>query len=261
MKTRNSVLLFCVSLLLIGVANTAVARDVEYDGREATIYVTPGEPTQITFPNQVTGGFKSQKSNVNLEKQDNYLVLFAKPGLKREGESVIVAIEDKRTYALRVRPSDETLPRDDLVEIHDLRPPMIVEEEELIPEQSRKKVRNPISKLMRDMIMVAEFGKKKQIAGYRRSNRYSGETVMHDGALEATIEEIFMGSDLWGYVLRVENKLDITQRLNPASFRLDGARAVSAQNWELAPRPQNDEQMIANAHQGKVYIITQAKRR
>lgn len=261
MKIKNSVLLLGVSMLLIGVVSTAFAREVEYDGRETTIYVTPGEPTQVTFPNKVVGGYKSQKSNVNIEKQDTYLVVFARPGLKSEGESIIVAIEDKRTYALRVRPSDEQAPRDDLVEIFDNRPPMIVEEEELLPDEKQKKVRNPISKLMRDMVLVAEFGKKKQIPGYRRSNRYSGETVLHDGTLEASIEEIFMGTDLWGYVLKVENKLDIIQRLNPASFRLDGTRAISAQNWELAPRPQNDEQMIASEHEGKVYIITRAKRR
>ena len=114
---------------------------------------------------------------------------------------------------------------------------------------------------MREMILVAEFGKQKGITGYRRSNRFSGQTVLDDGAIEARVDEIFMGTDMWGYVLNVENKLGTAQRINPATFRLDGTKAVSAQRWELSPRPVTTEEEVAKGHQGKVYIITRAKRR
>jgi len=118
-----------------------------------------------------------------------------------------------------------------------------------------------VNGLMRNMILTAEFGIQRGIPGYRRSNRYSGETVLHDGALEAKIDEIFMGPDHWGYVLSVENKLDTTQKINPASFRMDGTEAVTAQRWELSPRAVTDEQRIAAAHRAKVYVVTKAKRR
>jgi hypothetical protein len=113
--------------------------------------------------------------------------------------------------------------------------------------------------LVRELILVAEYGKQRNIPGYRRSNKYTGETVMHDGSIEAKIDEIFMGPDYWGYVLNVENLLDTTQKLNPASFRLDGTRAVSAQRWELSARPQTAEQRLAKKHVAKVYIVTRAK--
>ncbi len=84
---------------------------------------------------------------------------------------------------------------------------------------------------------------------------------MNDGTVEAKIQEIFMGSDLWGYVVEVENLLDTSYKLNPASFRLDGTRAVAADRWELSPRPQTAEQKMAGGHKGKVYIVTRSIRR
>jgi hypothetical protein len=108
------------------------------------------------------------------------------------------------------------------------------------------------------MVLVAEFGKRKNIPGYRRSNRYTGETVLHDGAVEVKIDEIFMGSDYWGYVLSAENLLDTNQKLNPATFRLDGTRAVSAERWELAGRPQTAEQKVSGAHKSKIYVVVKA---
>jgi hypothetical protein len=53
--------------------------------------------------------------------------------------------------------------------------------------------------------------------------------------------------------------LDTTQIINPASFRLDGTRAISARNWELAPRPMNAEQELAGKERTKIYIVTRAK--
>ena len=117
-----------------------------------------------------------------------------------------------------------------------------------------------VAGLMREMVLVAELGKSKGIPGYRRSNKFSGETVLADGTMNATVDEIFMGTDYWGYVLTVENKLDTSQRINPATFRIDGTRAISANKWELSPVPLTDEQKITQGHRGKVYIVTRSKR-
>ena len=111
---------------------------------------------------------------------------------------------------------------------------------------------------MRDMILVAEFG-KPSIAGYKVSERYKGETVLRDGTLVAKIDQIFLGSKFWGYVIDTSNLLDQTQRLNPASFRIDGTRAISASRWELTGRPLNIEQQLAGKDKTKVYVITKAR--
>lgn len=247
--------------------DSALARDLNYGGDEAVVYVKPGEPTQVTFPGKIEGGFKKDKnSNLVLERQDNFLIVFARPQLGIEGESIIVHLDDKRSYALRMTPSTGDSDRDVAVKIVDTREPDTNSEElaagapQPIEKNAEFAPTSTISGLMREMMLVAEFGKAKGIPGYRRSNRYTGETVLHDGTMEAKIDEIFMGTDLWGYVLSIENKVETSQRINPASFRLDGTRAISASSWELAPVPLTAEQKIANAHRTKVYIITRAKR-
>ena len=247
--------LISVIAVTAGFAGTVYAKEIRYDGSEQTVFVTPGEPTQITFPGRVEGGFKNRDSRVAIEKQDNYLIVFAKPGLSLEGEGIIVQIDDKRTYSIRVMPADDENKRDGNITITDMRPPMISEEE-----VDSKGKPGAIAELMKNVVLVAEFGKRKTIPGYRRSNQHSGETVLYDGALKATLDEIFIGPNLWAYVVSVENQLDITQKINPASFRLDGTRAVAAQRWELAPRPQTAEQESAGAHKGKIYVITRSKR-
>lgn len=244
--------------------NCAWARDVRYNGDENVVYVTPGEPTQIQFPGDVAGGFKRKQSKLALERQDNYLVVFAQPDLQPEGEAILVHLNDKRTYSVRVIPSSDENQRDGFVHILDDRAPEVSNGEEDDTISEKKAAYAPptiVSGLMREMVLTAEFGKQKGITGYRRSNRFAGETILNDGAINAKIDEIFMGSDLWGYVVSVENMLDTTQRINPATFRMDGTRAISATQWELAPQPLTDEQKIANAHRGKIYIITRAKRR
>lgn len=252
------------ALILLAAVPAAHARDVAYsDSEEAMVYVRPGEPTQVTFPSSLEGGFKRKQSSLALERQENNLIIFAQPHLSPDGEAIIVHLEDKRSYSLRVMPADDEHPRDGFINIIDDRKPEVEVSEEETGTKQRRDFAPPtiVSGLMREMVLVAEFGKRDAIPGYRRSNRYSGETVLHDGAIKATIDEIYMGSNLWGYVLNVENLLDTTQRLNPASFRLDGTRAVSAERWELAPRPLTDEEKIAEGHTGKVYIVTRSKRR
>ncbi len=256
-------LFFLIGIITLGsFATDAQAREVEYLGSEETIYVTPGEPTQIAFPGNILGGYKRSQSSVTLDRKDNYLIIFARPELSVDGEAIIVHIDDRRSYALRVMPSSDIEPRDQLVTIRDEREPD-VETSITQPEPEQPTGFAPsstVSGLMREMVLVAEFGKQKGIPGFRRSNKYSGETILHDGTVSATIDEIFLGSNLWGYVLSVENKLDTTQKINPATFRLDGTRAISASQWELAPKPITDEQRISNKHVGKIYIVTRAKR-
>ncbi len=242
----------------------AEARDVRYSGSEQTIYVKPGEPTQVSFPSGIEGGFRRRNSAVKIERQENHLIVFAQPELSPEGEAIIVHLDDKRTYSIRVMPSDDVNVRDDRVKIIDDRVPEIDVEGPTYTESEKPSKFAPptvVSGLMREMILVAEFGKKKGIPGYRRSNRFSGETVLQDGTIMAKVDEIFMGTDLWGYVIEVENLLDTTHRLNPATFRLDGTRAVSAERWELAPRPLTAEQQISKEHRAKIYVITRSKRR
>ena len=252
----------CCAVIAI-TANDAEAREVRYDGSEQTVYVKPGEPTQISFPSKISGGFKRKNSSVKLERQENYLVMFARPDLLPEGEAIIVHLDDRRTYSIRVRPSSQSYPRDSKVTIIDDTLPEVEVEEEAINQNAPRRFAPPsvISGLVREMILVAEFGNRKGINGYKRSNRYSGEVVYHDGSLKATIDEIFMGPNLWGYVINVENLLDTAQRINPATFRMDGTRAITAENWELAPRPVTAEQKLANTHLGKVYVVTRSRRR
>ena len=103
-----------------------------------------------------------------------------------------------------------------------------------------------------------EFGKNK-IPGYRVTDQYAGEVIMDDGSLLVTIEKIFIGSDNWGYVLNAQNQLDSNQQLNPAAFRVAGTRAISANNWELAPRSLTAEQQLAGKDRAKVYVVTRAQ--
>lgn len=255
-------LLGAISLLLI--ASAAEAREVNYQGSEVPVYVTPGEPTQITFPSKIEGGFKRKHSALALERQGNFLVVFAQPEIPYEGEALLVHLGDQRSFALRIMPSDDDNPRDEFIDVRDMRGGSDGDEAGETNPYLQPRGFAPasvVSGLMREMMLVAEFGKRGGIPGYRRSNRYTGETVLHDGTIEAKVEEIFMGTDLWGYVLNVENLLDTNYKINPAAFRLDGTRAVGAETWELAPRPQTAEQKIAGTHKQKVYIVTRSLRR
>jgi len=251
-----------VSFVLVAVtADQASAREIRYQGQEVPVYVKPGEPTQLQFPGRIQGGFKRENSAVLLEKTDNYLIVFAQPQMIEDGEVILVHLDDSRSYSIRLRLSDANNQRDGAVEIVDTRPPPLPETAEEKPDFKVGKFAPPsrVAGFMRQMILTAEFGKRKAIPGYRRSNRFSGEVVLKDGAIEATIDEIYIGSNYWGYVISVENKLNTNQTLNPATFRLDGTRAVSMSTQQLAPVPLTNEQKIANAHKGKIYVITRAK--
>lgn len=258
-KIREAALLL---LTLVIAPLAAEARDVEYTNEEVSVYVTPGDPTQIQFPGAVSGGVKKKVSSLSLQHTDDNLVVFASEGITEAGEAIIVRLKDGRSYSVRVKRAEGENVRDDLVRLNDSKTSVLSDPSEEPLHRDRKfDTASPqlVSGLMREMVLVAEFG-KRSIPGYRVSDRYKGEPVMNDGTMVATIDKIFMGPNLWGYVLDAANLLDTTQKLNPASFRLDGTRAVSAQNWELAPRPMTAEQRISGRSNSKVYIVTRARK-
>lgn len=253
-----------LGLFLVCAPLVSQARDLEYEDSEVSVYVTPGEPTQVQFPDKIVGGFKKKISDVNLDRRDRDLILFASDSISDSGEAIIVRTDNGRSYSLRIRRATAENPRDDSVKIEDSRRAAIFEDGSEEPGSVAEPKKydfapaSTVSGLMREMVLAAEFGKSK-VPGYKVSTQYSGETVLHDGTIETKIDRIFIGPNLWGYVLTTENLLDQGQIINPATFRLDGTRAVSATRWELAPRPMNAEEQLAAKHQAKVYVITRAK--
>ncbi len=240
----------------------AWARDVKYNDSEVSIAVNPGEPTQVEFPNTVAGGYKKKLSAVTIDKRGASLVIFGSEGLPDEGEAIIVRLTDGRSYSLRVQRAADASARDTIVKIQDGREGAIGSDEEESPSTDKAMKFAPpstVNGLIREMVLSAEFG-KEQIQGYRVSDQMQGEVVLDDGTLVATVEKVFIGPNLWGYVIDAENKLDTAQKINPASFRIDGTRAISLSNWELAPRPLTNEQAIAQKHKSKVYVVARARR-
>ena len=259
---KNSIMTGLVLVAaLVALVSSAAAREVEYTDSELAVVVSPGQPTQIKFPGDVVSGYKNRTSALSLERNKSDLIVFAKEGLPDAGESIIVRLKDNRSYMLRIQPASESRQRDDVLTIEDNRSGMGDEDEDEITKRDKnwpEAPANSVSGLMREMILVAEFG-KKSIPGFRRSDRYKGEVVLDDGTMKATVSEIFLGANLWGYVIDAENALDQTQKINPATFRIDGTRAVSAEHWELAPKPLNVEQQIAGRDKTKIYVITKSK--
>lgn len=243
----------------------AMARDVEYSSGngEIQVWVNVGEPTEIVFEGgRIKDGFKNSNAGIALDRKDSSLVVFGKDNMNEAGEALLVRLEDGRSYPIRVRKSTPDNPRDAQVIVGDGKSAVgSAEEEESAPYRERSYEYAPASKvsgLMREMALVAEFG-KATIPGYQISEKFKGQTVVSDGAIIAKIDKIFVGPNLWGYVLDATNLLDQSQKLNPASFRIDGTRAVSASQWELAARPMDVEQQVANKHNTKVYIVTRAR--
>lgn len=264
MKSNSIFKIIVVALVALVCAGEAVARDTNYSGNEMAVYVTPGEPTQVTFPSKISGGFKRKHTSLALERQGNFLVIFAQPEIPYEGEALLVHLDDKRSYALRILPADDENTRDEFVNIKDLRENE-GDESNATPDNRFPNIGyappTVVPGLMREMVLVTEFGKKKGIQGYRRSNTYTGETVLHDGTIQAKIKEMFLGSNLWGYIIEVENLLDTSYKINPAAFRLDGTKAIMAERWELAAKPLTAEQELASAHKAKLYVVTKAYKR
>ncbi len=262
LKTKMLLIAFGVVTQILTISGATFAREVEYKGNEIEILVVPGEPTQLQFPDEIQGGFKKNLSSLHIDRKNKDLIVFASEGLPDKGEAVIVRLKNGKSYSIRILKTTEISERDDVVEILDDRRDYAKATEN--PKEYEKGVDgfappSAVSGLMRELVLSTEFG-KTVIPGYRPSERYTGETVLNDGAVKATIKEIYLGPELWGYVLEAENMLDQTIQLNPATFRLDGTRAISATRWELKPRPMNIEQQISKAEKAYVYIVTKARR-
>lgn len=244
---------------------SASARDLEYGGREISVFIKPGEPTQIQFPSTIAGGFKKKQSSLNLDRKGTDLVVFGQDSLTEAGEAIIVRLENGKSYSIRVHRSSPDKPRDDMVRIEDslTSPQSSGDDDDKDPPHKEKTFDyappNQVSGLMREMMLNAEFG-KTGITGYRVSDIHRGETVLSDGTITAKIDRIFIGPNLWGYVVDAENLLQTSQKINAGSFRIDGTLAISAKDWELAAQPLNHEQQIAAKHRTKLYIITRSKK-
>ncbi|MCB0318618.1 MAG: hypothetical protein KDD56_07660 [Bdellovibrionales bacterium] len=261
MKNFKKYVFILIASVVLGLPSAALCRDVEYKGGEVSVYIRPGEPTQIQFPEDIQSGYKRKQSALSIDKKGRDLVVFASDTLVNEGEAIIVRLNNGRSYSLRILKSDDQNLRDALVKIADDANLILSSEEEvgsISNPISEKASAQTVSGLLREMILVAEFG-KTNIQGYRVSNQYKGETVLNDGTIEAKIDKIFMGPKYWGYVMDAANKLGVSQKLNAATFRLDGTRAISAERWELSPTPLNIEEQIAGSHKAKVYVITKAR--
>ena len=255
-------IVFSILFCFMTITCNLFARDIEYNNIEIDVYVSPGEPTQIEFPSEVKGGYKKSTSNINIERKGRNLIVFGKETLPESGEAIIVSLENTKSYSIRIKPSDEDTPRDSIVSITDGNDFSFSSDEEYEPRFKQKVYGqapiNSVSGLMREMVLAMEFGKNK-IPGFRVSTKHSGEVILNDGTMLATIDKIYIGTDLWGYVLNAQNLLESNQQINPATFRVDGTRAVMAQRWELAPRAINAEQQISARDRSKVYIVTRAK--
>lgn len=249
-------------LILISWVDQGFARDIEYKDGEVSVYVAPGEPTQVQFPGTISGGFKRKQSSLSLDRKEGDLIIFASETLADNGEAIIVRLMDGRSYSMRVLRASQENPRDPTLKVKDDRGSLVAAADEEDPGYKERKYQvapsSTVAGLMREMVLVAEFG-KQSVAGYRISDRYSGQPVLNDGTILATVDKIFIGPNYWGYVVNAQNTLDTNQRINPATFRLDGTRAISINNWELAARPMNIEQQIAAKDKTKIYIITRAK--
>ena len=269
MKTRFTKLTVCVASAL-SVASLltapfqAFARDVEYTtGQgEVEVWVNVGEPTEIIFEGgKIKDGFKNSNAGIAIDKKDSSLVVFGKETMAENGEAILVRLDDGRSYPVRIRRANADNPRDAQIVVSDGKGALGGEEEEAKPFAERSYEYAPASKvsgLMREMVLVAEFG-KKNVPGYTLSERYKGQTVVSDGSVIAKVDKIFIGPNLWGYVLDASNLLDQSQKINAATFRIDGTRAISASNWELAARPLNIEEQVSGKHNPPVYVVTRAR--
>jgi len=265
-KTRSRLADLLVIQVVIAAAHPtlAYARDVEYSSGsgEIPVFVNVGEPTEIIFEGgRIKNGFKNRSAGIDLDRKDSSLIIFGKENMNENGEALLVRLDNGTSYPLRVRKANSDNPRDAQVVVGDGKGAMGAEEEEAPPFAERSFEYAPPSKvsgLMREMALVAEFG-KVSIPGYQVSDKFNGQTVVSDGAVIAKIDRIFVGPNLWGYVLDASNLLDQSQKLNPASFRIDGTRAISASNWELSARPMTVENQIAGRDKAKVYIVTRAR--
>lgn len=267
MNMRSTIVNTANALILLGLtlAAPAFAKDLQYDGSELTIRVNPNEPSEIRFPGIIAGGFMKKNSGITIDRKGSSLVLFANDSVSEAGQALLVRLDDQRSFSLRVRRATQEEPREATINIQDKRSGAIManDDEEEEPAFKEKKFDyappTKVSGLMREMMLVMEFG-KQGIPGYQISDQHTGEVVINDGTLKATIDKVVLGPNLWGYVIKAENLLDVSQKINPAAFRIDGTRAISAQTWELAAKPLTAENQLAGKHVTNIYVVARARK-
>lgn len=249
-------------ILFLIALTTGFARDIEYSSGEIEIFVRPGEATEVRFPDEVLGGYKKQGSVISVDKVGTNLIIFAQDKLQQNGEVILVRTRDNRSYSLRVKTADDVSVRDDIVVIKDNRPRQTSEDDDELPKYRDRQFIYPsqyqVAGLMRELVLVTEFG-KNGIPGYRVADSGAGSEVVNNGQITARLVRMYLGPQLWGYVLEAENKTDEIVKVDPAIFKIHGTRAISMDKWELAPRPLTPEQRMAGAHKAFVYVVAKAR--
>jgi hypothetical protein len=96
------------ALCLTAYTPAALAREINYDGSEARVFVTAGEPTVISFPDEVEGGYRGAHSSIHIERHGKDLIILAQAGLSEEGEVIVVYLKNKRSFILRILPASST---------------------------------------------------------------------------------------------------------------------------------------------------------
>ncbi|MCS6961308.1 MAG: type-F conjugative transfer system secretin TraK [Deltaproteobacteria bacterium] len=238
------------------------ARELEYSSGEIEIYVLPGEATQVQFPDDVLGGYKKQGSLISVDKVGTDLIIFAQDKIVPEGEVILVRTKDNRSYSLRIKPAPDAKSRDDIVIVKDQRPRTALSDEDELPKYRDRQFIYPsqyqVAGLMREMVLATEFG-KPAIPGYKVSDAGAGSVVVNNGQLHAKLVKMYLGPQLWGYVLEAENVTDETVKIDPSVFKINGTRAISLNKWELSPKPITTEQRYSEAHKAFVYIVAKAR--
>jgi|YNPMSStandDraft_1061717.scaffolds.fasta_scaffold06378_1 hypothetical protein len=254
--------IFLTLLFIISSGFALLARDIEFTEGEVKVFINPGEPTELRFPGSITVGYKKQGSSLSVDRQGNTLVLFAQSRVQPDGEVLLVRLADERSYSIRVLNAPSPDQRDSIVVIKDNRRPVISDEEEKLPQYRDRRFVYPsqyqVAGLVRELVLVSEFG-KESIPGYRVSEAGKGTVVVNNGAIMARLVRMYLGPQLWGYVLEAENVTDEVVKIDPAIFKIAGTRAVSASSWELSAKPITAEQRLAGTHKSFVYVVTKAR--
>ncbi len=255
-KVFDSIIrMYRLRLLLVAVSIIAYARDIVYSSGEVEVFVLPGEATQVRFEGEVAGGFKKQASSVTVEKVGTDLIIFPQDNLPPDGESILVRLTDGTTYALRVKQAPDHSARDAIVSIKDSRAKITPADQDEFPKYRDRQFIYPtqyqVAGLMRELILATEFN-KSNIPGYRVSELGAGQELVNNGQISAKLLRMYLGPQLWGYVLEARNLTNQAIKVDPAIFKINGTRAISLSNWELEPVASNNSKAF-------VYVITKAR--
>ena len=93
--------------------------EVKRYAHEISVQLAPGEPTTVTFPSEVKGGWKRKDSALSIARGGAMMVVFGFSDLSEDGEGVLVELTDGRLYTLRFKKAAKLSDRDTLVKIQD----------------------------------------------------------------------------------------------------------------------------------------------